>query len=131
LKNVIGTTLALYNALSPKPLSGFYLSSLTKLKDVRSPSDPSSTLLIALVELLNENDKDEKIFVWFEQNLPIVKAASDELIGFLSSFPDLLKYLWLIDEELSVCDDDKARKNLESYKGDVEKKNRDPPPITR
>jgi len=107
--------LSLYKTLG-KNVGGFYLSSLNKLKDTKSPS-VDSTLLIELVKILKD---DQDLFLWIDTCTRAMVGTSGQgvaadLIGMLHAFPEFIDCFCTIDVETSTCDDKLHKLNLESF----------------
>uniref|UniRef100_A0A6B2KYS7 FH2 domain-containing protein n=1 Tax=Arcella intermedia TaxID=1963864 RepID=A0A6B2KYS7_9EUKA len=113
--NFLGIILTLFKSLG-KGVNGFYLSTLNKLKDTKSPST-DSTLLIEIVKLLMKERPE--IVNYMEEAWKLSQGfgqgVHDELLSVLHIFPELLDAFILIDAELQSCENEEQKSRLKKF----------------
>jgi len=99
---------------STRKLSGFQLSSLSQLMDVKSPTDKTMTVLHSLITLIEE--KSPEVLDFGKKNQPLFVSAIKAMANFQSFFPKIIQKLWLVEGEYHSCSDSDFKEKLENFR---------------
>uniref|UniRef100_A0A6B2KZT6 FH2 domain-containing protein n=1 Tax=Arcella intermedia TaxID=1963864 RepID=A0A6B2KZT6_9EUKA len=101
------------NTLSTSQTQAFFLSSLCKLRDIKSPSDKSITMLHFIAKMVD--------LPWVEGILPTLRKAVTSTASFLGVFPVILEHILELEKDIQSCSDkeSKLKANLEVFKAEV------------
>eukprot|EP01124_Arcella_intermedia_P024355 TRINITY_DN4076_c0_g5_i1.p1 TRINITY_DN4076_c0_g5~~TRINITY_DN4076_c0_g5_i1.p1 ORF type:complete len:522 (-),score=167.83 TRINITY_DN4076_c0_g5_i1:41-1372(-) len=115
-KQILKYVLTCANTLNNSETIGFTMSSLMKLRDIKSPTNKSLTMLHYVASIIV---KDTPVSEWSQKILPIVKRNLTAITVFQGVFPIIIDNLITIEKEMQLCElpaDHKYLSNLSELK---------------
>eukprot|EP01124_Arcella_intermedia_P021812 TRINITY_DN3114_c0_g1_i8.p1 TRINITY_DN3114_c0_g1~~TRINITY_DN3114_c0_g1_i8.p1 ORF type:complete len:405 (+),score=124.39 TRINITY_DN3114_c0_g1_i8:2495-3709(+) len=98
-------------------LTGFQLSSLSQLMEVKSPQDKSITVLHSLIGLIEEKSPEVVNFV--KANHTLFGNSVKAMANFQSYFPKIIQKLWQIEAEYHKCPESEFKRKLEEFRNQL------------